>query len=121
MHPYRAFIVDDYRDTADTLATVLRAWGYEVRVAYDAPSVLADVDVFNPDVVLSDIAMPGMSGFSLAEKLSRKNVLLVATTDMATHRIVYELSSVVFSTTSLSRSTWRRCMHCWKSTEGCRC
>ena len=33
-----------------------------------------------PDVVLSDIGMPGMSGFALAEQLAGKGMLLVATT-----------------------------------------
>jgi CheY-like chemotaxis protein len=80
MLTFRALVVDDNRDAADSLAMVLRAWGYHVRVAYDALSALADVSTFLPDVVLSDIGMPGMSGFSLAEKLAGKGLLLVATT-----------------------------------------
>jgi two-component system, sensor histidine kinase len=80
MVPFRVMVVEDNRDGADSLAMVLRGWGYEVRVAYDAPSALADLSTFLPDVVLSDIGMPGMSGFSLAEKLAGKGVLLIATT-----------------------------------------
>jgi len=80
MLPFRVMVVEDNRDGADSLALVLRGWGYEVRVVYDAPSALADVGTFLPDVVLSDIGMPGMSGFSLAEKLAGKGVLLIATT-----------------------------------------
>jgi CheY-like chemotaxis protein len=80
MLPFRILVVEDNLDGAESLSMVLRAWGYQVRVAYDAPSALADVSTFLPDVVLSDIGLPGMSGFSLAEKLAGKGVLLVATT-----------------------------------------
>jgi CheY-like chemotaxis protein len=80
MLPFRVMVVEDNPDGADSLAWVLRGWGYEVRVAYDAPSALADVDKFLPDVVLSDINMPGMNGFALAEKLAGKGVLLIAVT-----------------------------------------
>ena len=80
MLPFRVMVVEDNLDGADSLAWVLREWGYEVRVAYDAPSALADVDKFLPDVVLSDINMPGMNGFALAEKLAGKGVLLIAVT-----------------------------------------
>ena len=76
MLPFRLLLVEDNRDGADSFAMVLREWGYEVRVAYDAPSALADVSTFLPDVVLSDIQMPGMSGFSLAEELAGRGVLL---------------------------------------------
>jgi CheY-like chemotaxis protein len=78
--PFRVMVVEDNVDGADSLAWVLRNWGYEVRIAYDAPSALADVGKFLPDAVLSDINMPGMNGFALAEKLADKGVLLVATT-----------------------------------------
>jgi DNA-binding response OmpR family regulator len=80
MLPFRVLVVEDNQDGADSLAMVLRAWGYQVRVAYDAPSALADIAAFLPDVVLSDIGMPGMSGFSLAERLAGKGVLLIAIT-----------------------------------------
>lgn len=80
MLPFRVMVVEDNLDGADSLAWVLREWGYEVRVAYDAPSALADVEKFLPDAVLSDINMPGMNGFALAEKLAGKGVLLIAVT-----------------------------------------
>jgi two-component system OmpR family response regulator len=80
MHPLRVLVVEDLPDAARSLAMVLRAWGYQVQVDYDAPSALADAVAFRPDVVLSDIGLPGMSGFSLAEQLAGTGVLLVATT-----------------------------------------
>jgi CheY-like chemotaxis protein len=76
----RVLVVEDNREAAERLATILRGWGYHVRMVLDAPSALADVETFLPDVVLSDLSMPGMSGFALAEKLTLKDVLLVATT-----------------------------------------
>jgi CheY-like chemotaxis protein len=80
MFDYRVYVVEDNRDAADSLAMVLRSWGYQVRTAYDAPSALADVETFTPDAILSDLRMPGMSGWALAEKLAGEGVLLIATT-----------------------------------------
>jgi len=77
---FRVMIVEDNREAAESLAALLRTWGYEVRTAYDAPSALADVEPFLPDVILSDLKMPGMSGCTLAAKLAGQGVLLVATT-----------------------------------------
>jgi CheY-like chemotaxis protein len=80
----RVLIVEDNHDAADSLATVLRAWGHEVRVAYDGLEALCAIETFSPDVVLADIGLPGLDGFGLAEKLRRKpetkNAVLIAVT-----------------------------------------
>ncbi len=65
----RVLVVDDNRDGAETLATLLRATGHEVRVAYDGPTALAEAHTFRPDVVLCDIGMPGMDGYEVARRL----------------------------------------------------
>jgi CheY-like chemotaxis protein len=72
----------------------LLGWGYAVQVVYDAPSALADADTSHPDVILSDINMPGMDGFRLAEELAGKGVSLIATTgygDEANRQQSYEV------------------------------
>jgi two-component system CheB/CheR fusion protein len=80
----RVLVVEDNHDQADSLAIILRAWGYDVRVAYDGLEALSIVTQFAPNVILTDIGLPGMDGFQLAEKLRRlaetKNALLVAVT-----------------------------------------
>ena len=81
--PQRVLIVDDNRDSADTLAILLEALGHRVRRSYDPLEVEALVDAEAPDLVLLDLGMPGMSGHELARRLRRllgDRALLVAVT-----------------------------------------
>jgi DNA-binding response OmpR family regulator len=68
----RVLIGDDNRDAADTLATILRLWGHEVRVAYDGTSALVVAHLFRPHVALLDIEMPKMNGGEVALNLRRQ-------------------------------------------------
>jgi CheY-like chemotaxis protein len=65
-------VVDDNRDGADSLADVLRAYGYEVRTAYTPTEAVIAVGDFAPDVVLMDIGIPGMDGYRLARRLCER-------------------------------------------------
>lgn len=80
----RILVVDDNRDAADSLAVILPWIGHEVRVAYDGRSALEAAQEFVPDTVLLDIAMPGMNGYEVAQRLRRElgleTVLLIAMT-----------------------------------------
>ena len=65
----RVLLVDDDADTRDAVAAVLTECGAEVMAfdcAYDA---LAAARASAPDVVVSDIAMPGMDGHTLMRKI----------------------------------------------------
>ena len=62
----RILVVDDNKDAADTLATLLKLGGARVEVAYDGPSALAAIDAFRPRAVVLDLGMPGMSGYDVA-------------------------------------------------------
>jgi CheY-like chemotaxis protein len=59
----RILVVDDNRDAADSTTAILRLLGYHVEVAYDGQSALAMAARVRPDVVLMDLAMPGVDGF----------------------------------------------------------
>lgn len=65
----RVLVVDDDRDTVDSLAMLLRCWGHEVHVAQDGVAALAQVTAFPPQLMLVDLAMPGMHGLELATRL----------------------------------------------------
>jgi CheY-like chemotaxis protein/two-component sensor histidine kinase len=59
----RVLVVDDNRDAADSTTAILRLLGYQVESAYDGESALVLAPRFRPQVVLLDLAMPGIDGF----------------------------------------------------------
>jgi DNA-binding response OmpR family regulator len=62
--------IEDDRDTASLICEELVDRGFEVRVAYNGREGLAAILKDPPDLVLSDIGMPGMSGFELLRMLT---------------------------------------------------
>ncbi|MGH8545735.1 MAG: PAS domain-containing protein, partial [Gammaproteobacteria bacterium] len=67
----RILVVDDNTDEAESLGTMLRLMGHEVRVAHDGATALEAAAGLRPDVIFLDIAMPGMNGYELARRLRR--------------------------------------------------
>jgi CheY-like chemotaxis protein/anti-sigma regulatory factor (Ser/Thr protein kinase) len=65
----KMLVVDDDRDTCDTIGTVLEAEGAEVRTCLSASEALELLDDWVPDVMMSDIAMPGEDGYTLLRKI----------------------------------------------------
>jgi CheY-like chemotaxis protein len=80
--PRRVLVIDDNADAAETLKDLLELRGHSVRVALDGPSALRAARAFQPDVVLCDIGLPGMSGYDVARALraddALRHALLVA-------------------------------------------
>ena len=58
-------VVDDKECIRVSMSLVLKELGYSVRSAEDGHSALREICRQNPDILLSDLAMPGMSGFEL--------------------------------------------------------
>jgi CheY-like chemotaxis protein len=85
--PLRILVVDDNRDAANTLGTLLGLAGAAVRVCYDGPSALEAYHEFGPNVGLLDVYMPGMDGCELARRLDERAgddpLLLVAVTGVS--------------------------------------
>ena len=69
----RIFVVDDKAIISDTLSEILRISGYEARAFYDAETALKACLTCNPDAVISDVVMPGMSGVDLAIEIRERN------------------------------------------------
>jgi CheY-like chemotaxis protein len=65
----RIIVADDNRDAADTTAMMLRALGHEVRACYDGRQALDEGASFQPDTMLLDIGMPGLSGYEVARRI----------------------------------------------------
>jgi len=76
--------VDDNPDAAHTFVALLRMAGHHVQKAKDGAEALRIAEDFHPSVVILDIAMPGMSGYAVAERIrtaySDRPVTLVALT-----------------------------------------
>jgi CheY-like chemotaxis protein len=83
----RVLVVDDHRDTADSLAWVLHNMGHEVRAAYDAASAVRTFEELSPEVVFQDVLMPGASGVEIAREIRKQGAahgpVLVAMTGAA--------------------------------------
>ena len=65
----RVLVADDEPDTVLTLIELLREEGHEAHGVRDGTEVMPAIREFDPDVVLLDIAMPGMSGWEVARKI----------------------------------------------------
>jgi CheY-like chemotaxis protein len=80
----RVLVIDDNADTAELLGELIVRWGHSVRVAHAGAPALAMVRASPPDVVLSDVGLPDLSGLELARLLrsepATSNALLVAIT-----------------------------------------
>lgn len=62
-------VVEDNRDAAECLRLLLEIHGYVVSVAYTGPDGVETAKSVQPDVVLCDIGLPGMSGYAVAGTL----------------------------------------------------
>jgi CheY-like chemotaxis protein len=86
--PRRILVVDDNRDSAESLARLLQMFNHEAQTAYDGPSALQAVDSFHPDVIVLDIGMPGMDGYEVARRLRLQprpaRLLIIALTGYGT-------------------------------------
>jgi CheY-like chemotaxis protein/anti-sigma regulatory factor (Ser/Thr protein kinase) len=65
----RILIVDDNRDSAQTMAALLQAWGHEVQTVYDGPAAVASASEFRPEAIFLDLGLPGMNGYDVAKRL----------------------------------------------------
>jgi len=69
MNRKRLLVVDDEGDMLKAIAVCLRAEGYEVTTAQTGAEGLARVAEITPDLIISDIRMPGIDGYTFARQL----------------------------------------------------
>ncbi len=67
--PPRVLVVDDNQDMVALMKELLATRGYDVVAASDAVQAEAEVREHPPDLVLSDVVMPGKSGYDLCREL----------------------------------------------------
>ena len=68
----RLLIVEDEPSIRESLSSALTEIGYPVRTAEDGFSALLEIRKQIPDMILSDLNMPGMSGFELLSVVRRR-------------------------------------------------
>ncbi|HUS24689.1 MAG TPA: response regulator [Candidatus Binatia bacterium] len=82
--PRRYLVVDDNRDQAGSLCTLLRTAGNEAQAVHDGETALRAAGLFRPDVVLLDLGLPRLDGYDTCRALRRlpggDQLLIVAIT-----------------------------------------
>jgi CheY-like chemotaxis protein len=80
----RILVVDDNRDSADSLASLLKLTGSKTKTAYDGLEAVEAAANFRPNVVLLDIGLPKLNGYEAARKIREQpwgsKVVLIALT-----------------------------------------
>jgi DNA-binding response OmpR family regulator len=91
--PRKVLIVDDERDTNDILASLARARGFTTVQLFSGEGVYDAVIAEQPDLILLDLMLPGIDGFTICERLKRDRVtnlipvILVTALDDTHHRL----------------------------------
>jgi signal transduction histidine kinase/DNA-binding response OmpR family regulator len=80
----RILVVDDLKDTAESLAMFLRFMGNEVRIAYDGEEAVDAAAEFHPNLALLDIGLPKLDGYEVCRRIRQlplgSEMVLVAVT-----------------------------------------
>ncbi|MFH1783897.1 MAG: response regulator [bacterium] len=69
----KILLVDDEVDLAETVKLRLTTNDYDVMLAYDGEQALKKVEAYDPDLILLDLKLPGISGEEVFEKLKEKD------------------------------------------------
>lgn len=70
----KILIVDDKENISKVLKAILEAENYIVDYANDVDEAVEKAEIFNADLIISDIRMPKMSGIEFYEKMLKKNI-----------------------------------------------
>ena len=65
----RILVVDDEENITFLLDSALRHFGFEVRMAATGRGALAEIQAFDPDVVLLDVMLPDLDGFEVVRRM----------------------------------------------------
>ena len=68
----RVLVADDEQVIANTLAIILNQAGFEAKAVYSGENALETIDEFQPNMLISDVIMTGMTGIEAAIKVRAK-------------------------------------------------
>jgi CheY-like chemotaxis protein len=69
----KIMVVDDLRDSADSLALLFDAMGHQTITSYDGQQAIDAAKAFGPDIVFLDINMPIVDGYGAARAIRTLN------------------------------------------------
>jgi CheY-like chemotaxis protein len=75
MKGFSILVIDDDADTLSMLKWALRTEGYDVVISSNAAMALRLLESWKPDLVVTDIAMPGLDGISLIRRVKNQPAL----------------------------------------------
>lgn len=82
--PKKILLIEDEKDLVELLEFRLKASGYEIESALDGPIGIKKAKTVKPDLIILDLAMPGMSGFQVSDQLkadtSTKDIPIIVLT-----------------------------------------
>ena len=113
----RVLVADDEQVIANTLAIILNQAGFEARAVYSGEKAIEALDTFNPNMLISDVIMTGMTGIEAAIKTRQKlptcKILLfsgqAATADLLERRGRRGMSSRSWRSRCTRRICWLSC------------
>ncbi len=80
----RILVVDDNRDSAISMAMMLRLLGDEVRTAHDGVEAVEVAETFRPQVILMDVGMPRLNGYEATRRIREqpwgRSIIVIALT-----------------------------------------
>jgi CheY-like chemotaxis protein len=68
----RILVVDDNRDSADSLVAAFSVLGHDATAAYGGAEALRRIDQVAPTLLVLDLSMPGMDGYTLARAIRER-------------------------------------------------
>jgi len=83
----RILVVDDNKDSADSLGMLLRLKGNQIRTAHDGLEAVEVAKTFRPELMLLDIGLPKLNGYDVARRIRQepwgRDMILIALTGWA--------------------------------------
>jgi PAS domain S-box-containing protein len=82
--PWRILVADDNRDSANSMAMLLRIMGHQVDTANDGEEAVQQAEALRPEVILMDLGMPRLSGYDATQRIreqswGRKMIIIALT------------------------------------------
>jgi adenylate cyclase len=93
--PARILVVDDVPENVRLLEAVLSSRGYEVVTASDGLAALQVVETRNPDLILLDVVMPGLDGYTVCRRLRENDDTAVLPVIMVTSSLGEEKTRAI--------------------------